>query len=184
MNSQCLKLNRAHSIPFNSSNVGNFFLELNSKGLHQSSGKEKESCCLLFPSSTKREIRQFHVVVVQRRQRNVQKSVMHVQSCCFANLNLLLFRRSHCRRRRRRRRRRRCLSSLPVRKCVQFSNWCSAWLNHLPLAQHVLGGATFNLSTVSDRTYIYLTEKTQKIIVKQTHLLLCMKGLTLVAVFY
>ena len=48
----------------------------------------------------------FHVVVVQRRQRNVQKSVMHVQSCCFANLNLLLFCRSRWRRRRR------CLSSL------------------------------------------------------------------------
>ena len=46
--------------------------------------KKKESCCLLFPSSTKRELRPFHVVVVQRRQRNVQKSVMNVQSCCFA----------------------------------------------------------------------------------------------------
>ena len=56
-------------------------LELNPKGLHQSSGKEKESSCLLFPSSTKCEIRHFHVVVVKRRQRNVQKSVMHVQSC-------------------------------------------------------------------------------------------------------
>ena len=77
------------------------FLELNSKGLYQSSGKEKESCCLVFPSSTKREIRQFHVVVVQWRQRNVQKSVMHVQNCCFANLNLLLFCRSDCYRRRR-----------------------------------------------------------------------------------
>ena len=43
---------------------------------------------------------------MQRRQRNVQKSVMHVQSCCFACLNLLLFGRSRCRRRRRRRRRR------------------------------------------------------------------------------
>ena len=32
----------------------------------------------------KREIRHFHVVVVQWQQRNVQKSVMHVQSCCFA----------------------------------------------------------------------------------------------------
>ena len=38
--------------------------------------------------SIKRENRKFHAVVVQRRQRNVQKSVMHVQSCCFANLNL------------------------------------------------------------------------------------------------
>jgi len=26
----------------------------------------------------------FHVVVVEKRERNVQKSVMHVQSCCFA----------------------------------------------------------------------------------------------------
>ena len=49
------------------------FLELNSKGLYQSSGKEKQSCCLAFPSSTKREFRHFHVVVVQRRLRNVQK---------------------------------------------------------------------------------------------------------------
>ena len=40
-----------------------------------------------FTSSTKRENRKFHVVVVQRRQRNVQKSVLHVPSCCFANLN-------------------------------------------------------------------------------------------------
>ena len=90
LNLHCLRLNRAYSILFNSSMLANV-LKLNSKGLHQSSGKEKESCCLLFPSSTKREIRQFHVVVVQRRQRNVQKSVMHVQSCCFAYLNLLLF---------------------------------------------------------------------------------------------
>ena len=28
---------------------------------------------------------------MQWRERNVQKSVMHVQSCCFANLSLLLF---------------------------------------------------------------------------------------------
>ena len=49
-------------------------LNLISKGLYQSSGKEKES--LVFPFSTKREIKQFHVVVVRRRQRNVQKA------CC------------------------------------------------------------------------------------------------------
>ena len=28
----------------------------------------------------------FHVVVVQQQQRNVQKRMMHVQSCCFAYL--------------------------------------------------------------------------------------------------
>ena len=50
------------------------FLELNSKGLYQSSGKEKGSCFLVFPSSTKREIRHFHIVVVQQWLRNVQKS--------------------------------------------------------------------------------------------------------------
>ena len=38
----------------------------------------------MFTSSIKREIMHFHVVVVQNGQRNVQKSVMHVQSCCFA----------------------------------------------------------------------------------------------------
>ena len=38
---------------------------------------------------------------------------MHVRSCCFANLNLLLFCRSRCRRRRR------CLSSLKAKKKIQ-----------------------------------------------------------------
>ena len=68
-------------------------LELSSRGLYQSSGKKEknQSCCIVFPSSTKREIRHFHVVVVQRRLRNVQKSVMRVQSCCFANTNLCFF---------------------------------------------------------------------------------------------
>ena len=53
--------------------------------------RKRKSLLSSFTSSTKREIRHFHVVVVQRRQRNVQTSVMHVKSCCFANLNLLLF---------------------------------------------------------------------------------------------
>ena len=38
----------------------------------------------LFTSSIEREIRHFHVVVVQWRQRNVQKTVMDVQNCCFS----------------------------------------------------------------------------------------------------
>ena len=76
-------------------------LELNSKRLYESSGKERERRCLEFTSSTKQEIGHFHVVVLQWRQRNVQISLMHVQSCCFANLNLSLFCRSRCRRSRR-----------------------------------------------------------------------------------
>ena len=48
------------------------FLELNSKGLYRRSRKEKESRCLVF-TSCQREIRHFHVIVMQKRQRNVPK---------------------------------------------------------------------------------------------------------------
>ena len=72
-------------------------LELNFKGLYQISRKEKENCCFVFPSSRKREIRHFHVVVEQRGQRNViQNIVIHVQSCYLVNLNLLVYCRFHC----------------------------------------------------------------------------------------
>ena len=52
--------------------------------------KKKEN---LFTYSIRRAgaISKFPDAAVQWRLRNVQKSVMHVQSCCFANLNLLLF---------------------------------------------------------------------------------------------
>ena len=56
----------------------------------------------MFLSSTKREIRHLRVVVVQRRLKDVQESVMHVQNCCFADIAF----RSRCRHRRL------CLSSL------------------------------------------------------------------------
>ena len=79
---------------------------LNSKGLYQSSGKENESCCLVFPSSTKREIRHFHVVVVQRRLRNVQKKRDALPKLLFClSKPIPFFFLSRCRRRRRRRRR-------------------------------------------------------------------------------
>ena len=73
VNSGCVKLNRTYSISFNPSNFGNFFLELNSKRLYRSSGKEKESRGLVFTFSKKGGIRTVHIVVVQWRQRNVQK---------------------------------------------------------------------------------------------------------------
>ena len=62
-------------------------MELNSKGLYRSSGKEKgqENGCLFSRSLQNVKL------VVQRRQRNVQKSVLHVQSCCFACLILCFF---------------------------------------------------------------------------------------------
>ena len=106
MNLRCLKLYRAYSISFNYSNAGKVFWSWILKDCIKVQKRKTESCCLLFPSSTKRELGPFHVIVVQRRQRNVQKGVMHVQSCCFADLNLLLFCLSRCRRRRR------CINSL------------------------------------------------------------------------
>ena len=90
VNARCFKLYRAYSISSNTSSVGNFFF---CKGQYQSSGKEKESCC-------------FHVVVVQRRLRNVQISAIHERSCCFAYSSYCCFCRS------RSRCRCRCLSSL------------------------------------------------------------------------
>ena len=48
------------------------FQELNSKGLQRRSRIEKESRCLVF-TSCQREIRHLHVIVMQKRQRNVPK---------------------------------------------------------------------------------------------------------------
>ena len=55
--------------------------------------KRKEKFCAVFTNSIERvsEIRKFHVAIVERALTNVQKSVMHVQSCCFASMNLLDF---------------------------------------------------------------------------------------------
>ena len=78
------------------------FSGVESEGIVPKIRKRKETFRLVFTYSVKRarEIRKFHVAVLQRRLKNVQKSVMHVQSCCFTNVNLLLFCRSRCRCRR------------------------------------------------------------------------------------
>ena len=53
--------------------------------------KEKENFCVVYSIKRSRETRKFHVAVLQRRLRDVQKSVMHVQSCCFANIKPTTF---------------------------------------------------------------------------------------------
>ena len=56
---------------------------------------------LPFPFPSKLKIWSFHVLVMQGLQRNVQKSVMYVQNCCFARHGIkpiVFFRRSRCRR--------------------------------------------------------------------------------------
>ena len=47
-------------------------------------------CPLSTSESGLQEIRKFHVAVMQRLLRNVENSVMHMQSCSFANVNLFL----------------------------------------------------------------------------------------------
>ena len=69
------------------------FSGLNPKGPYVCLEKEKQNFCVVLTYSIKRarEIRKFHVAVVQQRLRNVQKRVTRVQRCFFANLNLLFF---------------------------------------------------------------------------------------------
>ena len=91
MNSPFLELFLAYSITLNSSNVDKCFWSWILKDSIKVQKKKKKGevvVFFVFPSSIKRENRMFHVVVVQPRLRNVQKSF---QSCCFANLTLLLF---------------------------------------------------------------------------------------------
>ena len=59
-------------------------LKQNFKGPYLILEREIKFCRCLVTFFIKREIRHFHVVVVQKRERNIQKSVMHEQSCCFA----------------------------------------------------------------------------------------------------
>ena len=66
------------------------FSGFNPKGGYLSLEKGKETFCVVFTYSVKRarEIRSFHVPVVQGRLRNVQNKCDDVQNCCFTNLNL------------------------------------------------------------------------------------------------
>ena len=62
------------------------FSGLNPKGPYLSLEKEKKKLfCVAFTYSVKRarEIRKFHVAVLQGWLKNAQKRVMHVQSSCF-----------------------------------------------------------------------------------------------------
>ena len=73
-------------------------------GLCQSSGKEKESCYLPRQNVKLNALSSCSRATMVKKCK--KKNVMHVQSCCFANINLLPLCRSHFRRLRR------CSSSL------------------------------------------------------------------------
>ena len=92
----CFKLYRAYSVSFNKlilSNVGNFFWSwLSSKGLHRISGKEKKVVVLFSRPPQNMNLGSFTSYSSSHwKEINVPKSVLHVQSCCLANPNLLPF---------------------------------------------------------------------------------------------
>ena len=60
-----------------------FGLELKRRDCTQALTKIVEFMGLPFPFPSKLKIWSFHVLVMRGLQRNVQKSVMHLQSCCF-----------------------------------------------------------------------------------------------------
>ena len=79
----CLNLHRDYSNLNTLSNKGELSWSWIPKNYSQVQ-KTKENfvmACLHPPLNVKLGIN-FHVIIVQRGQRNVQKSVMHVQSCC------------------------------------------------------------------------------------------------------
>ena len=138
MNSPYFKLYRTYSNSFNSSNVGKFFWSWILRDCIKVQDKEKESHRLVFTFSTKREFRHFHIVIMQQRQINVQKSMMHKQSCCFANLKTLFFSRSccrcHCHR----------LSSLLFYWILSFADICIVELFGRKLHFFIHGAVTFH----------------------------------------
>ena len=88
----CIKLYRAYSTSFNSSNVGNLFWSWNFwKTVSKCRKGERKSLCLRSPQNVKSDS------AFSRRSRAVTakkctiKRDARADCCCFANLNLLLF---------------------------------------------------------------------------------------------
>ena len=86
MNLRSFKRKRVYVDPLNMSNAGDIswsWILKNFIQVQKEEGKFVVVCSNVSTSSTKRQIRRFHVVVVQWTSGNVLKSAMHVQSCCF-----------------------------------------------------------------------------------------------------
>ena len=65
-----------------------FWLEMKRRDRARVLTEMVESIAQPFPFPSKLKIWSFHVLVMQGRQRNVQNSVMHVQSCYFAHFDV------------------------------------------------------------------------------------------------
>ena len=68
-----------------------FFLNFIPCGTALKFRKRKKNSLSLLYVLHKLKIRYFHVVVVQWRQRNERKIVLHLQSCCFAQQTFCFF---------------------------------------------------------------------------------------------
>ena len=95
MNLCCFKLYRAYPILFNSSNVGKFFWSWILKDVIKVQKKKTKGIVLC--SRPLQNVKLGTFTLQWRSCNEGKKSVMHVQSCCFANPNQLLFCSSRCR---------------------------------------------------------------------------------------
>ena len=75
-------------VSLNLSNIGELSGVQCKRTVHKKKKNEN-----LFTDSIRRAhaVRKFPDAAVQQRLKNVQKSAMHVQSCCFVNVNLFFF---------------------------------------------------------------------------------------------
>ena len=100
MNLRRFKIHRSYSMSFNLSDVGEFFWSWILRAVTDfEKKKRKANRSFVFTCSAKREVRHFHVVVFSRTAEKCTKKRAASAKVCFANLNLLLLCRSHCRRR-------------------------------------------------------------------------------------
>ena len=91
VNSRSFSIYRNYSFTLTFVKRRRTLLDLNSQGPYLSSEREIKFLGCLFMYFIKRENRNFHVVVVQKRAKKYTKSVMHVQSCCFAHKTYCFF---------------------------------------------------------------------------------------------
>ena len=129
--SLCLKLFRAYSISFNSSNVGKFFWSWILKDgikVHE----KKNKFVVLCYRPRQNAFRKFHVACSRvTTAEKCSKNVMHVQSCCFKPIAFLPF-------------------SLPSpSSLLKLSNWQN-WTENLVLSLDVWTGSIVQFCVESD----------------------------------
>ena len=120
MNLRCFKLYRAYYISFTSSNVGKCFWSWILKDCIKVQEKKKKVVVLCSRPRQNVNLGIFTLYMRNGGKEMYKTSVMHVESCCFANVNLSLFCRSRCRHRRR------CWSSLILRLKQSFYRYVTS----------------------------------------------------------